>query len=36
MMAIEKVVFESVYDKLFQFYIDFNEKNENQFNIKKY
>ncbi|CAD8051515.1 unnamed protein product [Paramecium primaurelia] len=36
LMAIEKVVFESVYDKLFHFYIDFNEKNENQFNIKKY
>ncbi|CAK62336.1 unnamed protein product (macronuclear) [Paramecium tetraurelia] len=35
LMAIEKVVFESVYDKLFPFYIDFNEKNENQFNIKK-
>lgn len=31
-MAIEKVIFESVGDRIFKYYVDYNEKNEIKFN----
>lgn len=31
-MAIEKVIFESVGDRIFKHYVDYNEKNEIKFN----
>jgi len=36
LMAIEKVVFESIHERLFRLYVDMNFKLEERYNMQKY